>query len=219
MKLEGVLFDLDGTLADTAPDLAAAVNAVLVLEKRAPLPFEAHRPWVSHGARAMIRNAFPDLDEERQSALSRQMVAYYRDHIADHTRLFPGMAELLDQLDQRAMPWGVVTNKMELLTQPLMRALNLEHRSRSTVSGDTLAEKKPHPLPILHACEELALAPSQVIYVGDAQRDIEAGQRAGTPTAAALFGYLGTQDQPESWGADWLLEHASDLHRILFPCA
>lgn len=211
-KIHTVLFDLDGTLADTAPDLAFALNAVLLEEGRAALTYETIRPWVSHGGRYMIRQGFQQAaGHPAEDRLWRRLVSIYQQHIADQTRLFPGMDEVLEKIEQQGMKWGIVTNKAGQLTDALLTALKLRERSVCTVSGDTLTEKKPHPAPILHACAQAGCAPRECLYVGDAQRDIEAGQRAGAYTAAALFGYLGAADRPREWGADALLESPLDL--------
>jgi phosphoglycolate phosphatase len=209
--LEAVLFDLDGTLADTAPDLAAALNHVLQSEHRDPLPFETIRPWVSHGAKYMIRQGFreepPHIDE-----LWVQLVAFYQHNIATHTRLFGGMDRILRTLNESDLKWGIVTNKPAFLTDPLVQALDLD--CKCVISGDTLAVKKPDPAPLLYACQQLSVEPSKTLYVGDAERDIEAGKRAGMRTAVALFGYLDAQDTPENWGADILL--SQPIHLIEF---
>ncbi len=210
-RIRAVLFDLDGTLLDTAPDLIAAANQVRREEHCAPLPAQTLRPLVSHGARAMMRCAFPGHNEAEIQILAQRMVAHYQAQIVLHTRLFPGMEAVLRHLEQQKLPWGIVTNKPEFLTTPLLVALGLAARSACTVSGDTLAEQKPHPLPILHACQHIGVSPAACVYVGDAQRDMEAGQRAGTRTAAALFGYIGAEDCPRDWGADWYLHSPTHL--------
>jgi len=210
--LQTILFDLDGTLADTAPDLAAALNHILQQAGRAALSEAQIRPWVSHGARYMIAQGFGMAeDDAAMTPLWQQLVAYYRAHIAVHTRLFPGMEQVLGQIEQQGLSWGIVTNKPAWLTDPLVMALGLETRSACTVSGDTLSEKKPHPAPLLHACALAGSRPEGCLYVGDAARDIEAGRRAGMRTAVALFGYLGSADQPQTWGADLLLQQPVDL--------
>lgn len=202
-----ILFDLDGTLADTAPDLADALNTVLINNGNSPLPFEQIRPVVSHGGMALVRLGFgisqdhPDFEPLRQ-----QLLGVYAARIANKTQLFPGMDELLNSIEKAGMNWGVVTNKPAWLTQPLLDALQLTHRASSIVSGDTLAERKPHPSPLLYACQQAGSESMQCVYVGDAERDIVAGHRAGMATVVALFGYIGQDDHPESWGADALLE-------------
>ncbi|QKT04773.1 phosphoglycolate phosphatase [Ectothiorhodospiraceae bacterium 2226] len=212
VTLRAVLFDLDGTLADTAPDLAYALNAVREEQGEAPLPFEAIRPVVSHGARALIELGFGLAPTAAGfEALRQRLLTIYQDNIARHTRLFPGMESVLDTLEARGIPWGVVTNKPARLTDPLMDALGLTPRAACIVSGDTVAHSKPHPAPLLHACACSGLAPGACVYVGDAQRDVEAGQAAGMRTLVALFGYLGPHDQPQAWGADGLVAEPRDI--------
>lgn len=210
--LRTVLFDLDGTLADTAPDLAAALNHVLEAEGRTALPYEHIRPVVSHGARALVQLGFSLGDDHPEfSRLRQRLTDRYREHIAVGTRLFPGMDELLERLEDRGLAWGVVTNKPAWLTNPLMDALGLTQRAACIVSGDTTPHRKPHPQPMLHACELAGSLPEECIYVGDAERDVEAGRSAGMRTVVALFGYLGESDRPQAWGADGLIEHPLDL--------
>jgi len=216
LSIQAVLFDLDGTLADTAPDLVAAVNVILAEQQRPTTPFAQQRPWVSHGAKAMLRAALPEYEESALDPLVERMIAYYRKHIAVHSRLFAGMDNVLTALEAHSVPWGIVTNKQSNLTEPLLHALALNTRCGCVVSGDTLAEKKPHPLPILHACQQLGVAPKHCLYVGDAQRDIEAGLRAGTYTAIAMFGYLALDDNPQAWGANWQLAQAEDILPLVF---
>ncbi len=213
-----VLFDLDGTLADTAPDLAHALNLTLRRHGRPELPFEAIRPHVSHGGIALIRLGF-DIgpDHPEFDGLRCQFLDHYIDNLARETRLFPGMEPLLDRLEAAGVPWGVVTNKPAWLTDPLMRELGLDRRAVAIVSGDTLARRKPDPDPILHACEAAAVAPAATLYVGDAQRDIEAGNRAGTTTLAALFGYLGADDDPATWQADGLVASPQEILPWVLP--
>lgn len=210
--LQAVLFDLDGTLADTAPDLAAALNHVLTSERYEPLPFESIRPWVSHGARYMIQKGFSNQDLPHLEKLWKQLVTFYQHNIAVETRLFEGMDQILRTLEERDLKWGIVTNKPAYLTDPLVQALDLD--CKCVVSGDTLPVKKPDPAPLLYACEQLSVDPSKTLYVGDAERDIEAGRRAGMRTAAALFGYLDSHDSPETWGADILLTQPIDLLKL-----
>ncbi len=214
-----VLFDLDGTLLDTAPDLAAALNATLQLNERAALPFDMIRPVVSHGGRALIELGFGlDPQHPEFEPLRKQLLDLYQANIAVHTALFPGMAEVLDELEHRGIRWGVVTNKPGWLTEPLLDALALDSRAACIVSGDTLKERKPHPAPLLHACKLAGCQPGETLYVGDAERDIEAGRNAGMRTLVALFGYLMEHDRPEQWGADALIEHPADiLHHVRTP--
>lgn len=210
--IQTVLFDLDGTLLDTAPDLANALNAVLEANGHAPLPFDAIRPAVSHGGRALIELGFelppghPDFEPRRL-----QLLDYYLNNIAQHTRFFSGMEEVLEYIETHGLSWGIVTNKPGWLTNPLLAALKLDQRAAAIVCGDTLAERKPHPAPLLHACKLIGSKPEQCLYVGDAERDIQAGHNAGMATLVALFGYLMTEDKPEDWGANALIRHPAEI--------
>ena len=214
--LKTVLFDLDGTLADTAPDLADALNAVLLNNGKDALPFEQIRPIVSHGGMALVSLGFGIEPEHPEfEPLRQQLLEIYASSIANKTRLFPGMSELLDFIESAGMNWGVVTNKPAWLTDPLLDALQLSQRAVSIVSGDTLAERKPHPSPLLYACEQAGSQGFECVYVGDAERDIVAGHKAGMQTIVALFGYIGTEDRPDTWGADVLLESPQEIREWL----
>lgn len=212
MQITTVLFDLDGTLLDTAPDLADALNAVLTENRRAPLPYETIRGVVSHGGIALIKLGF-GLDESSPDfePLRQRLLSIYRANLSGKTRPFPGMTELLEQLEQGGRNWGVVTNKPAWLTEPLMQDLGLKQRAACVVSGDTLDERKPHPAPMLHASELAGSRPEQCVYIGDARRDIEAGRNANMHTLVALFGYFMDDDTPGEWQADGLLEQPLDL--------
>lgn len=212
MQITTVLFDLDGTLLDTAPDLADALNTVLAENRREPLPYETIRGVVSHGGVALIKLGF-GLDESSPDfePLRQRLLSIYRANLSGKTRPFPGMAELLEQLEQGGRNWGVVTNKPAWLTEPLMQELGLLQRAACVVSGDTLAERKPHPAPMLHACELAGSRPEQCVYIGDARRDIEAGRNARMHTLLALFGYFMDDDRPGEWQADGMLEQPLDL--------
>jgi phosphoglycolate phosphatase len=215
-KIQTVLFDLDGTLLDTAADLANALNAVLRLNKQSALPFEQIRPVVSHGGQALIELGFKLCPDHPEFApLKNQLLDYYQSHIADQTTLFPGMSEVLDTIEQRGMNWGVVTNKPAWLTEPLMDALDLTRRASTIVSGDTVDERKPHPAPLLYACKIVGSKPDACLYIGDAERDITAGHKAGMFTLVAMFGYLMAEDEPENWGATALIQQPSDILKWL----
>lgn len=214
--LKTILFDLDGTLADTAPDLADALNAVLLNNGKDALPFEQIRPVVSHGGMALVSLGFGIEPEHPEfESLRQQLLQLYAGSIANKTRLFPGMAELLNSIESAGLNWGVVTNKPAWLTDPLLDALQLSQRAVSIVSGDTLAERKPHPSPLLYACEQAGSQGFECVYVGDAERDIVAGHKAGMQTIVALFGYIGTEDRPDTWGADVLLESPQEIREWL----
>ncbi len=211
-----VLFDLDGTLADTAPDLAFALNETLEHYGRQPLPFEQIRPVVSHGGIALIRLGFgmppeaPGFEERRQYLLK-----VYEEHLCRETRLFDGIPEVLDTLDARGIGWGVVTNKPAWLTDPLMQGLDLATRTPAIVSGDTCTHRKPHPEPIVYACRLLQQPTTACWYVGDAGRDMQAGRAAGCHTIGATFGYIYPEDPVEDWDSDININHPEDLLGLL----
>jgi phosphoglycolate phosphatase len=203
----GVLFDLDGTLADTAPDMALALNRVLEMRQREALPLEAIRPYVSHGGQALIELGFGVCPEDAAfPELRRDFLDSYRLHLSTHTQLFPQVDEMLGALEAQGIPWGIVTNKPGWLTDPLMQRLGMDRRAACIISGDTTAHAKPHPEPIVHACRLMQRAPQDCWYIGDAERDIEAGRAAGARTLVALFGYFRPADQPSVWGADGMIE-------------
>ncbi|GAB6048167.1 phosphoglycolate phosphatase [Methyloparacoccus murrellii] len=225
----GVLFDLDGTLLDTAPDLVAAANQALATEGLPPCPIEEIKPHISGGARTILGYWLVKAVEQRPVAsypsvnqvgtayqplferLLESMLAYYADNPARRTGYFDGMEAALDALDARGLPWGIVTNKHSRFTTPLAEALHLNRRAGCIVSGDTTAESKPHPLPLLEASQRLGVRAECCVYVGDAARDIEAGRRAGMATLAALYGYIADDEDVDAWGADATLSHPADL--------
>ncbi len=204
-----VLFDLDGTFADTAPDLAYALNRTLKLHGRDPLPYSRIRPVVSHGGAALIRLGFGlEPDAQGFEPLRQDLLRFYREHIQRETVLFPGMEQVVDELERQGIRWGIVTNKPAWLTEPLLEALGMAQRAACIVSGDTTPNKKPHAEPILHACKLAGgHTPQECLYIGDARRDIESGHNAGTATLVALFGYLSEDDHPEQWNADGAIDH------------
>jgi 2-phosphoglycolate phosphatase len=210
--IQTVLFDLDGTLLDTAPDLAVALNTLLAENDHEPLPCEAIRPVVSHGGVAIIRRGFQlQVSDPAIEPLRQRLLEVYRANISTHTRPFPGMADVLDTLEARGLNWGVVTNKPGWLTQPLLSDLGLLQRAACVVSGDTLAQRKPDPAPLLHACALAGSTPQRCVYIGDAQRDVEAGNKAGMYTLVALFGYFRDNDRPQDWEADAMIDTPADL--------
>ena len=211
-----VLFDLDGTLLDTAPDLAYALNALCVRHGRPALSFETIRPQVSHGGAALVRLGFGIDDSAPEfEALRLELLDIYHANVARESRLFDGMEELLIALERAGLLWGIVTNKPGWLTTPLLGALGLDARPACVVSGDTLPERKPHPAPLLHAAACMAGAPARCLYVGDAARDIEAGQAAGMFTMAALYGYIPADEDPLSWNATAYVAAPPDIGRWL----
>lgn len=208
----GMLFDLDGTLVDTAPDMIGTVNDLRVEHGLATLPADVLRPHVSHGAVAMIRASFDLTDEHPGFELLRQtFLSHYASRLADESRPFPGILDVLNSLEQQQRPWGVVTNKPSYLTDPLLEQLGLSDRAAVVISGDTLARAKPDPLPLTTACQRIQLAPADVLYIGDAERDIQAAKAAGNPSCLARFGYLGADDRPDEWDADRAINRADEL--------
>lgn len=213
---DAVLFDLDGTLADTAPDLGWAANALREAEGRAPLPLATLRPWTSQGVRGLLRAAFDITPgQDGYDDLALRFLGLYADRLCVDTRLFEGVGELLDQLEAIGLAWGIVTNKRMRYTDPLVAQLGLTPRTKCVVSGDTTAEAKPSPLPILYACQILNCRPERTLYVGDDRRDIVAGNAAGCRTAAAAYGYLGDSGPPPAWGADLLIAAPGELMTYL----
>jgi N-acetyl-D-muramate 6-phosphate phosphatase len=213
--LAAVLFDLDGTLLDTAPDLARALNALRCEQGLAPLAFEAIRGWVSHGSSALVNLGFPQATEAEFLALRARLLELYRADLARETRPFAGVPELLADIERRGMRWGIVTNKPGWLTLPLLETLGLSARAGTVVSGDSLPERKPHPAPLRYAAAQLAVAPAACLYVGDAERDVEAARAAGMRVVVACFGYMSPSDRPREWPADGWIEHAAELRRWL----
>jgi N-acetyl-D-muramate 6-phosphate phosphatase len=196
------LFDLDGTLVDTAPDLAGAANALRVADGLPPLPLSHYRQHASAGARGLIGQALEITpDQPRFAALRTAFLEHYAAHLADHSALFAGLERVLRALEARGLPWGVVTNKPKRYTDALMTALKLDARAAVVVSADEVAQGKPAPDALLLACERAGLTPSDCIYVGDDLRDIDAGRAAGMVTVSAEWGYLGSTP-PDQWGAD-----------------
>jgi phosphoglycolate phosphatase len=210
-----VLFDFDGTLADTAADLCAAANAMRVDEGLPPLPLADFRPWVSRGGKAMLDIAFAHRDEAFRAGLLGEFLQRYAADSARHTRLFPGVADLLDALESSRIPWGIVTNKPFHLAKPVVEALGLAERCAILLGGDSLPRKKPDPLQLTTACTHLDVQPSQAIYVGDDLRDVEAAHACGMPCIAAAWGYVPPGQDPADWGADLLLQTPADLFESL----
>ena len=207
VSIKAVLFDLDGTFADTAPDLAAALNHVRSLHDKGPLPLETIRPQASHGSIGLLRLGFGiEADAPNFIALREAFLDHYTAHICDHTTLFPGMLQLVDTLEQRGLPWGIVTNKPHRFTVPLMRALGFAERAACLVSGDTCTRAKPYPDPLFKACETMNIEPASCLYLGDDLRDMEAGRAAAMRCIIAGYGYMDAQADLESWHADGIID-------------
>ncbi len=216
----GVLFDLDGTLADTAPDLGFALNQQRLARGMPELPIEAVRLQASSGARGLLRIGFGiEPGQSGYDALRDEFLDIYEENLTRSSRLFPGVSALLEQIERRGLRWGIVTNKAERFTFPLLRALTLIERAACVICGDTTPHPKPHPAPLLAAAEKLGIPARQCIYVGDDERDVQAGHAAGMPVLVARYGYLGNGTPPEQWGADGFIDAPADLLGVLFDAA
>ena len=211
--LEAVLFDLDGTLADTAPDMARTVNAMRTKRGLPTVTTEHVRPFVSQGARGMLVSAFQiATDHPEFPAMREEFLEIYARNLCVDTTLFPGMEALLEMLEARAVGWGVVTNKFERLARPVLAGLGVEERAAVIVGGDTCPRPKPFPDPLLHAAATIGVEPKRILYVGDDERDVQAARAAGMPVVVAGYGYLGQGSPPALWGADAVVESVEALH-------
>jgi phosphoglycolate phosphatase len=213
---DAIFFDLDGTLADTAPDLGGALNQLLEEHGRAPLEMSTFRPFVSAGTRGMLHIGFglaPGNPE--YTDLQTRFLALYEARLCDGTRLFDGMASLLDELEQRGIAWGIVTNKPMRFTLPLVAQLGLDQRAAAIVSGDSTPRPKPAPDSLLLACNLAGTKPERALYVGDDLRDIEAARAAGMRSVAAAYGYLGAGQPIADWGADSIIAEPLELLDLL----
>src|SRR5688572_6650795 len=209
--IQAVLFDLDGTFADTAPDLARAVNAMRAARNLPPIALEATRPVTSHGARGLLAAGFGmSPDHPDYAAMRAEFLDLYARDICVETRVFPGIAELLRRLEVRGLKWGIVTNKAERFAKPLIERLDPEQRCACVVGGDTASRMKPHPDPLLAAARLIDLAPGACVYVGDDRRDVDAGHAAGMRTIAVRYGYLNGSD-PGTWGADAVVDTPEEV--------
>ena len=212
---DAVLFDLDGTLVDTAPDLVAVLQAILTDEGREPIEYPLARSHVSHGSAGLIRLGFPDASSEEFERLRLDFLDRYQQAVCVDSQLFPELDALLGRLDSAGLPWGVVTNKPGRMTAPLMESLDLHDRAACTISGDTIAERKPHPAPLYLACDQIGIEAQRSIYIGDAERDIEAGRTAGMYTVAVTYGYIPADEDPYSWNAHRVVEDPKELSHLV----
>jgi 2-phosphoglycolate phosphatase len=214
--IKAVLFDLDGTLVDTAPDLGHALNLQRERHGLPPLADELIRPQASHGARGLLEIGFGLFPEEPAFARMREeFLQLYAANICHHSRPFPGILELLEELEARQLKWGVVTNKPACFTEPLMSILDLAERATCIVSGDTCPQPKPHPAPMFAAAELCGATPEQCLYLGDAERDIQAARAAAMPALVAAWGYLDASDEPLTWGAHALIRQPAETLEYL----
>lgn len=214
--VRAVLFDLDGTLIDSAPDLAGAANDMRERRGLASLPYERLRPMVGSGARGMVGAAFGvGPGDAGFEALRAEFLDIYARRSLRLTRVFEAVEPVLRRLESAGLPWGIVTNKIELFTGPVVQGLGLDARAATVIAGDTTPHAKPHPEPLLEAARRLGLPAEQLIYVGDDHRDIQAGRAAGMCTVAAGWGYLGEGEPITDWGADWVLDAPLQLLKVL----
>lgn len=214
--IKAVLFDLDGTFADTAPDLAAALNHARAARQLPPLPLELIRPQASHGSRGLLKAGFDiEPDAPDYDALRDIFLDYYEHNICVHTQLFDGIASLIDELEQRSIRWGIVTNKPHIYTRPLMQALGMYERAACVVSGDTCSNAKPHPEPMLKACELIGVSPLHCLYLGDDLRDMQAANAALMRGIIARYGYISADAQLENWHAHAIIDKPIELLDLL----
>ncbi len=212
-SLDCMLFDLDGTLLDTAPDLISSLNYALKHEGFNPVPVATIKPYVSYGAVVMIKQSITDaIPVNQQNKLLTLMLDHYETNIAIDTDYFSGIPAVLEKLERKKIKWGIVTNKRSRFTNRLVSSFGLDLRADCIISGDSTAHPKPNPLPLLTACKQSDVLPQNCIYIGDALHDIEAGKQARMRTIVATYGYLKSDDQPDTWGADALINHPDELN-------
>ena len=214
-EYNAVFFDLDGTLVDTAPDMVAILQRLQEERGIDPVSYDLGRSYVSNGAVGLLSLGFPELEIQTGDEMHQQYLELYAEAVCVESRVFDGLEPLIDRLDEMQCPWGVVTNKPTQLTIPLLSALGLADRSACMVSGDTLTVRKPDPAPMLLACDIAGVDAETSIYIGDAERDIEAGQRAGMATIAAAYGYITADDDPREWDADVIAMTTEELTQIV----
>ncbi len=214
-EYNAVFFDLDGTIVDTAPDMVAVLQHLQREHEIEPIAYDLGRSHVSNGAIGLLSVGFPGIELEPGDDLHLQYLERYAEMICVESQVFDGLQALLDELDANDFPWGIVTNKPEQLTEPLLINLGIAERAACIVSGDTLPVRKPDPAPLLLACDIAGVEPQYAIYVGDADRDIEAGRRAGMATIAAAYGYVTEDDDPREWDADVIAASAEELAQIV----
>ncbi|MEQ1601595.1 MAG: HAD-IA family hydrolase [Methylophilaceae bacterium] len=211
-----ILFDLDGTLLDTAPDLALALNLQRQRYGLEALPLEVIRPYASHGSTGLLSVGFGLTPKHADfSAMREEYLNLYDEVFTRSPILFDGVAELLFAIENQGLRWGIVTNKPKRFTDPLLKVMQLSHRASCVVSGDDSPRAKPYPDTLFLACEQAVIAPVDCIYVGDAERDIQAGIAAGMRTVVALYGYIGSEDEPQAWGADWMVAQPLEVLALI----
>ena len=217
IDFDALLFDLDGTLLDTAPDFITSVNAQLAAHAMPPLPQREIRLNVSNGSAGLIKHAFGITQEDSAfEAYKNELLSIYRNNLADKTVFFPGLRRVINECKSQAIPWGIVTNKPWAFTEPLLAQLNLLDLVECVVCPDHVKQKKPSPEPINLACDLMDVKPEKCIYIGDHMRDISAGKNAGMRTIAAKWGYVDTSEDISKWGATWVIGNSGQLHGFLF---
>ncbi len=213
---QAVLFDLDGTLLDTAPDFTTSINQMLERHQRPTLTENDIRATITNGSAGLLSHAFQCNESDANfETLRTEFLDIYFTQLAKQTGLFPGLATLLEALGQRDIPWGIVTNKPRRFTQAILERLDLQPAPQSVVCPDDVEHNKPHPEPVLLACKQLGVAPHHTVFIGDHLRDIESGRIAGTATIAAAFGYIDADERPQDWGADYLVDDSRQLFGLV----
>jgi len=216
MTLKAVLFDLDGTLLDTAPDFVTSLNLLLIEEKKQPLDYQIIRNTVSNGAKALIQLAFPLEESDPEfERLRQRLLTLYSQHLADKTLPFPGINEVLGFLKQQKISWGVVTNKPFVYTEALLKRMPFPVPPHTVICPDHVTHRKPHPEPMLLACKQLDCKPFEAIYLGDHRRDIEAAQNASMKTIACAYGYIEASDQASDWHANYTVRQVKEIIPVL----
>ncbi|OUS04788.1 hypothetical protein A9Q90_07245 [Gammaproteobacteria bacterium 54_18_T64] len=216
VNYQAVLFDLDGTLLDTAPDFTTAINLILRRHQRPTLAENDIRAIITHGSAGLLSHAFNcSEDDANFEALREEFLDIYFQHLAQNTCLFPGMETLLKALGEHNIPWGIVTNKPRRFTRAILEGLALQPAPQSVVCPDDVEHNKPHAEPVLLACQQLGVAPQHCVFIGDHLRDIESGINAGTATIAAAYGYIDEVERPGDWGADYLVDDPRQLFDLV----
>ena len=215
LTFDAILFDLDGTLVDTAPDMVAVLLEMQNDRGLSLLPYDLARSHVSHGAVGLVRLGFPDADETQVEELRLEYLDRYEANLCVHSTLFPDLGSLLDELDAGGRPWGIVTNKPMRMTDPLLAGLGLSQRAACSISGDTIPERKPDPAPLLLASKQIGVPAKKTVYVGDAARDVDSGRAAGMFTIAATYGYIPADEDPADWQADLTASDTAELTNYL----
>ena len=216
-NIKAILFDLDGTLANTAPDMSDALNILLNKHGKPHVDYESARKQTSRGSLGLIQLGFgPSLEEAHREELKKEYLQIYANNLCHKTELFDGITEVLNMLDDNSIAWGIVTNKPGFLTEPLLKELGITQRTSCIVCGDTLTTRKPHPDPLHHAAAELNVNEKDTIYLGDDPRDIQAGQAAGMKTAVAAYGYIPDDQDIHAWGADLIVQQPSNIKDWIF---